>query len=99
MPAYTEVPSNVHSTQIPPTDPLALTFVVLFALSEILGSSNKLKVNSVVQLIIRLIGSFKPVRNEDDLVKQLRQDITDLTESVQELRRTVTPTKTYRRDE
>lgn len=92
MAAYTEVSSNPQPTQAPQTDPLALAFLLLFAASEIIGNS-KLKANGVIQLIIRLINSLKPVRKEDEVISNLHQDIRDLTDTVEELREAVKPNK------
>jgi hypothetical protein len=87
------VPTTLNN-QVP-TDPLALTFIVLFAASEIIGSS-KIKSNGVIQLILRLISSLKPARKEDEIIVSLHQDIKDLTDSVAELRQAVRPTPRYR---
>ena len=75
-----------------PSDPLTLGFIVLFALSELIGMS-KLKSNSIIQVIQRLISGFKPARKEDELVSQLREDVTDLAESIDELKKAVVPSK------
>jgi hypothetical protein len=92
MAAYTEVPSTPQPTPTATTDPLAIAFLFLFAASEIIGNS-KLKANGVIQLIIRLINSFKPVRKEDEVINNLHQDIRELTETVEELREAVKPNK------
>jgi hypothetical protein len=91
--AITQIPaSQPQPTPEVPMDPLALTFIGLFIVSELLGMS-KLKSNAVIQVIIRLISQFKPARQEDELVSELRQDITELTESVQQLKTTIKPTR------
>jgi hypothetical protein len=93
MTTFAETPAPLPVTQNQPTtDPLALAFLLLFAASEIIGSSN-IKANGVIQLILKLINSFKPVRKEDEVVSNLHQDIQDLTETVQELRDAVKPAK------
>jgi hypothetical protein len=96
MAAYTEVPSNTQPIEAAPTDPLALTFLLLFAASEVIGKSKVLKANGVIQLILNLIGSLKPVRKEDEIISSLHKDILDLTESVEELRQAVKPTRSRR---
>lgn len=78
-----------------PADPLTLTFLVLFAASEVLGASN-LKANSVIQLILRLVSGFKPVRQEDEMVAELRQEVAELTETIHRLQQTVKPRRTTR---
>jgi hypothetical protein len=92
----TEVPVNPQPHIEVPADPLALTFLVLFAASEVIGSSSKIKSNSIIQLIVRLINNFKPARKEDEIVTELRHEITELTETVQKLQATVRPFRTTR---
>lgn len=91
-------PSPTPQQGAVPTDPLAITFLVLFAASEIIGSS-KVKANGVIQLVLRLINSLKPARKEDEIIVSLHQDIRDLTESVAELRQAVRPTPRYRQND
>jgi hypothetical protein len=89
--ATTQQAEPLPSPEVP-SDPLALSFIILFAASELIGVS-KLKSNSIVQLIQRLISNFKPARREDELVSRLRSDVLDLTESIEELRETVQAAK------
>lgn len=96
MTTRTEIPVVPQPSVEVPSDPIALTFIVLFAASELLGLS-KLKANGVIQLLLRLVGSLKPIRKEDDLVLNLRQDIEELTQSVTELRDAVKPKTRSRR--
>jgi hypothetical protein len=51
-----------------------LGFFVLFLASEIIGNS-KLKSNSVVQLLLSLVGGLKPLRKEDDQVEAIRRTL------------------------
>jgi hypothetical protein len=82
--------SQPQPTPEVPIDPLALTFLGLFIVSEFLGMS-RFKANAVIQLIVRLISQFKPARQEDELVSEVRREISALTESVQELKSVVKP--------
>lgn len=90
MTLQTEIQPNPQPHVDVPSDPIALTFIVLFACSELIGSS-KLKSNSVVQVAIRLLSQFKPIRKEDELVAELKGNIEDLTKNVEELRKAVQP--------
>jgi hypothetical protein len=51
-----------------------LGFFVLFLASEFIGNS-KLKSNSVVQLLLSLVGGLKPLRKEDDQVDSIRRTL------------------------
>ena len=51
-----------------------LAFFVLFIASEIIGNS-KLKSNSVVQLLLSLVGGLKALRKEDDQVDAIRRTL------------------------
>ena len=48
-----------------------LAFFVLFLGSEIIGSS-KLKENSIVQVILRVVEAIKPHRTEDDKIQRIK---------------------------
>ena len=49
----------------------ALIFFGLFIGSEIIGAS-KLKDNSVVQVILRVVEALKPHRTEDDKIQKIK---------------------------
>ena len=49
----------------------ALAFFALFIGSEIIGNS-KLKENSVVQVILRVVEALKPHRTEDDKIQRVK---------------------------
>lgn len=49
----------------------ALTFFAAFLASEIIGAS-KLKSNSIVQLLLGVVETLKPVRKEDDKIAAIR---------------------------
>ena len=49
----------------------ALAFFALFIGSEIIGNS-KLKENSVVQVILRVVEALKPHRTEDDKIQKVK---------------------------
>lgn len=51
-----------------------LAFFALFIGSEIVGSS-KLKENSIVQLILTVVNTLKPIRKEDDKVAKIKEAI------------------------
>jgi hypothetical protein len=48
-----------------------IAFFALFISSEVIGAS-KLKENSVVQLLLTIVNTFKPLRKEDDKVKNIK---------------------------
>ena len=49
----------------------SLIFFALFLGSEAVGVS-KLKDNSVVQLLLTVVNTFKPIRGEDDKIKRIK---------------------------
>ena len=49
-----------------------LLFFALFIGSEVIGNS-KLKENSIVQLVLGIIETLKPVRKEDDKLDAIRK--------------------------
>jgi len=49
----------------------ALIFFGLFIGSEIIGSS-KLRENSIVQVVLRVIEALKPHRTEDDKIQKIK---------------------------
>lgn len=49
----------------------ALAFFAAFLASEIIGAS-KLKSNSIVQLLLGVVETLKPVRKEDDKIAAIR---------------------------
>jgi hypothetical protein len=49
----------------------ALAFFALFIGSEIIGNS-KLKENSVVQVVLRVVEALKPHRTEDDKIQRVK---------------------------
>ena len=49
----------------------ALAFFVLFIGSEVIGAS-KLKDNSIVQVILRVVEALKPHRTEDDKIQKIK---------------------------
>ena len=49
----------------------ALAFFVLFIGSEVIGNS-KLKENSVVQVVLRVVEALKPHRTEDDKIQKIK---------------------------
>ena len=51
-----------------------LAFFALFIGSEIIGNS-KLKENSVVQVILRVVEALKPHRTEDDKIQKLKDTL------------------------
>jgi hypothetical protein len=51
-----------------------IVFFALFLGSEVIGAS-KLKSNSVVQLILAGVNALKPLRKEDDQIKQLKDTL------------------------
>ena len=52
----------------------ALAFFALFIGSEIIGNS-KLKENSVVQVILRVVEALKPHRTEDDKIQRIKDSL------------------------
>lgn len=50
----------------------ALGFLVAFLASEIIGAS-KLRSNGVVQLLLGLVETLKPIRKEDDKIAEIRK--------------------------
>jgi hypothetical protein len=48
-----------------------IAFIIAFVASEAIGAS-KLKSNSVVQLLLGVIETLKPVRKEDDKIAAIR---------------------------
>jgi hypothetical protein len=50
----------------------ALAFLGAFIASEVIGASS-LKSNSVVQLLIGLLETVKPLRKEDDKIEEIRK--------------------------
>lgn len=51
-----------------------ILFFALFLGSEVVGNS-KLKENSLVQLILAGVNALKPLRKEDDQIKQLKDTL------------------------
>jgi hypothetical protein len=51
-----------------------ILFFALFIGSEIVGNS-KLKENSIVQIILAGVNALKPLRSEDDKIKQLKDTL------------------------
>lgn len=51
-----------------------LLFFGLFIGSEVVGNS-KLKENSLVQIILAGVNALKPLRSEDDKIKQLKDTL------------------------
>jgi len=49
----------------------ALAFFAAFLASEVIGAS-KLKSNSIVQLLLGIVETIKPVRKEDDKIAAIR---------------------------
>ena len=49
----------------------ALAFFALFIGSEVIGAS-KLKDNSIVQVILRVVEALKPHRTEDDKIQKIK---------------------------
>jgi hypothetical protein len=49
----------------------ALIFFALFIGSEVIGAS-KLKDNSIVQVVLRVIEALKPHRTEDDKIQKIK---------------------------
>jgi len=49
----------------------ALAFFVLFIGSEVIGAS-KLKDNSIVQVVLRVVEALKPHRTEDDKIQKIK---------------------------
>jgi len=52
----------------------ALVFFGLFIGSEIIGAS-KLKDNSIVQVILRVVEALKPHRTEDDKIQKIKDTL------------------------
>lgn len=52
----------------------ALVFFGLFIGSEIIGSS-KLRENSIVQVVLRVIEALKPHRTEDDKIQKIKDTL------------------------
>jgi len=52
----------------------ALVFFALFIGSEVIGAS-KLKDNSIVQVILRVVEALKPHRTEDDKIQQIKDTL------------------------
>jgi hypothetical protein len=52
----------------------ALIFFGLFIGSEIIGAS-KLKDNSIVQVILRVVEALKPHRTEDDKIQKIKDTL------------------------
>ena len=52
----------------------ALIFFGLFIGSEIIGSS-KLRENSIVQVILRVVEALKPHRTEDDKIQKIKDTL------------------------
>lgn len=50
----------------------ALGFLIAFLASEIIGAS-KLRSNGVVQLLLGLVETLKPIRKEDDKIAEIRK--------------------------
>lgn len=51
-----------------------ILFFALFIGSEVVGNS-KLKENSLVQIILAGVNALKPLRSEDDKIKQLKDTL------------------------
>lgn len=51
-----------------------ILFFALFIGSEVVGNS-KLKENSLVQIILAGVNALKPLRKEDDQIKQLKDTL------------------------
>ena len=60
----------------------ALIFFAAFAASEIIGES-KLKENSILGLVKRLIDSLKSVRTEDEKVEAIKEKVVAVVDEVQ----------------
>jgi len=52
----------------------ALVFFALFIGSEVVGAS-KLKDNSIVQVILRVVEALKPHRTEDDKIQKIKDTL------------------------
>jgi hypothetical protein len=52
----------------------ALAFFALFIGSEVIGAS-KLKDNSIVQVILRVVEALKPHRTEDDKIQKIKDTL------------------------
>lgn len=50
-------------------------FLLLFIASEVIGTNPKLKENSVAQLILKSASLVKPLRKEDNKLKQIRDTL------------------------
>lgn len=50
----------------------AVAFLAAFLASEVIGAS-RLKSNSVVQLLLGLVETLKPIRKEDDKIDAIRK--------------------------
>ena len=51
-----------------------ILFFALFVGSEVVGNS-KLKENSIIQIILAGVNALKPLRKEDDQIKQLKDTL------------------------
>ena len=51
-----------------------ILFFALFIGSEVVGNS-KLKENSIIQIILAGVNALKPLRKEDDQIKQLKDTL------------------------
>ena len=51
-----------------------LAFLALFLASEVIANS-KLKENSIAQLFMNAVNSFKPFRTEDDKIKNIKDNL------------------------
>lgn len=52
-----------------------LLFFALFLASEVIGSNEKLKSNSVIQLLLTIVANLRPLRREDDKIERIRDTL------------------------
>lgn len=50
-------------------------FLALFLASEVIGSNEKLKANSVIQLLLGAANALKPLRSEDERINKIRDSL------------------------
>lgn len=51
----------------------ALAFLAAFIASELIGANPALKQNGVVALLLGLVETLKPIRQEDDKIEEIRK--------------------------
>lgn len=51
----------------------AIAFLAAFIASELIGANPKLKQNGVVALLLGLVETLKPIRQEDDKIEEIRK--------------------------